>query len=261
MDYGRKMVMIPVEQAARLNFGAQLESQGPQQHLNTYQQNLASILADTSLPPDVRAKHYGQEFSRLKSFKNSQTQKPIEFPIIKPPQQPAAPVQPVQPAQPAQPLSQLPFEDNHLLSSVPRKKVPAARLLLQCIKSNPDLGWTPDGKLVYQGQIIDQSNLLDTVNYLSRDLRREPDAATKIVVKSLLSRNAPQTAIGNTKMRRALVVGSRTAPPALSHIQDQEDEDDEFHTPVASPAKKNRRRFLPIRSGRVKKVKFVQLYK
>lgn len=90
--------------------------------------------------------------------------------------------------------------EDRVLSSVPKTLQNKARLLLDHVKDNADVGWNERGELVYQGQTVEGTNMSDLVNDMLRQRKKAEDPrGWEIFAQALKAANVPRELIGHTK--------------------------------------------------------------
>jgi hypothetical protein len=170
MNAYTKMVMVPQQDPLRNQ-----EPGAPRlNQLATLDQQMQAILNDTSLSPNERLSKYQQTFQRYQTMQNTQVQQhqPILAPTI---------------------------PDEEILATIPKQAKNKARMLLDHVQKHTDIiKWAPDGRLMYDGHIIEGSNKTDLIHHSTRKLRsRVPGLAE---FNSLLKKtNAPQVAVMQQK--------------------------------------------------------------
>ncbi len=242
MNNAKKYALIPVDALSKLQLAAQLENIGPLAQATDYNKRLQSILSTSStIPPDVRAREFGQLFNQFQNFKDSEFRRPVKLPLIDDAQQPGPPPVVVQPPQQASPLApqiqyaeaqtspiysrELPVPESDILKGISSKtSKPFAWNLLQAMKMNEAIRWDDSGNVVVKGVKIPRSGILRIVSDLSRNVRSSPPRGSVEVAKVLLENNDPKTIIGNPNRRQ------------LTEQEEQSSPGDESFTSFSSPA-------------------------
>ena len=132
---------------------------------------------------------------------------------LSPPPAPPPSPSPPQPSPASSPSSQ-PWEHwkETAVESVPQRFQKKAKQLLKHVERIKDLSWTPAGEMVYRGQKIPRSNIVDLVGDMMRHRRSVPDpAGWKVFASALKRSNVPLEFIGH-QGRRRWVSKARTTP-------------------------------------------------
>jgi len=221
------MTLIPADMAAHYQQQQHLPGVPTLTQLSNLDEQMKSILEDSSTSADLKFKLYYNALQRYEAFQQNATQKPDS----------AIPAQPPRNLPPAaQGPRFLPaVEIPGLIDHVPKAQRRATTLLLNYVKDNPDLEWNEARELVYQGQRIPQSNVYDLVSDISRNRKlQSPAVGWEEFASALINQNVPQGAIGN-KQRWNYMKQKRDG------VADDDDGDD-FTTPVTTPTPNRRTR-------------------
>jgi hypothetical protein len=166
MNAYTKMVMVPQQDPLRNQ-----EPGAPRlNQLATLDQQMQAILNDTSLSPDERLHKYQQTFQRYQTMQNTQVQQP-------------------------QPILAPTIPNEVILATIPKQAKNKARMLLNHIEKHADnIKWAPDGRLMYDGHIIEGSNKTDLIHHSTRKFSSKVPGIAEF--NSLLKKtNAPQVAV------------------------------------------------------------------
>ena len=87
--------------------------------------------------------------------------------------------------------------EDEVIRSVPKTMRNKAGLLLQKIKSKPDMKWNDRGELVYKGERIKNSNIVDLVNDVLRRRKHFEPRGWQVFSAGLRESNVPQDLIGH----------------------------------------------------------------
>jgi len=150
----RKMALVPQQMLEALNQQRILHPQ--ETHVSTLDDELRLILDNKNLPPDIKCKLYSQAMNKFLNFKNEV----IEGPPPPPPPKQSAPEPPQK------------SEADSFLIGLPKTYKDRGRGLLAHIKNNPYLSWNENKELVYDGQSIPNSNIVDLIQDYSRPRAR-----------------------------------------------------------------------------------------
>ena len=215
------MVLVPVDQMSRLNVASQMEAAGPMKQVTEYNRGMMAALSDQTLPADIKAKQFGHEYARYQGFKRSELGPPLQLSIRDEPTDPKLAASELNNAAqnpPDAPLavedvSTLNLSDDFILKTVPKNKKMAAQLLLHYLKTNPQIEWTRNGQLVLDGHSFEETNIIDIVNNLTRDLRQDLDLPTTEVTRALIKAQVPQRAFGNRHLKTIFLTRPMAATP------------------------------------------------
>jgi len=141
------MVLIPYQMLSQ--FTNQQNLLHPEEaQLSTLDHSLNSILGNRGHNPELKTKLYGQALNRFLTQKNE----------LRPQEQSYD--------------SDLPQDDDLILAGMPKRFQQRAKGLLAHVKRNPLLRWTPQGELIYRGNVINGSNITDLVHEYARTTPR-----------------------------------------------------------------------------------------
>ncbi|KAK3105817.1 hypothetical protein FSP39_006339 [Pinctada imbricata] len=87
--------------------------------------------------------------------------------------------------------------ESEIMKSVPKTMRNRAELLLHKIKSKPDMKWNDRGELVYKGERIKNSNIVDLVNDVLRRRKHFEPRGWQVFSAGLRETNVPQDLIGH----------------------------------------------------------------
>ena len=119
--------------------------------------------------------------------------------------------------------------EEEVIGSVPRTYQNKASLLVKKWKRNGVLGWNKEGNLMYNGEVIPGTNIVDIVNDVVRPRSKNPQPkGWDLVAQGIKATNVPLELIGNSKRY------VNQAPTYLPN-RDNTGKNDEFHTPPPDP--------------------------
>ena len=216
MLHTSKMVMIPQDAYSNLLSKQQEIGQPLQTQLSILDQEMKLILANPSLPADLKMLQYDQALRRYQHLKSEQ-QKPLQIQIK---QDLSELMQPNQLQQPQQqymqlphPRYELPVSENEMVDNLPKNTRPMGRLLMKHLNRHLDtFKFAANGELIKDGAAIPGSTLLDLVNGV---VRNRPKTGPKVAgfkefLDLLHDTNVPQEAM--------LVTKRNMQPPIISPI-------------------------------------------
>lgn len=207
MIHANKMILVPHG-----------KDETSTKYMSNLDHEMLKILKDKSLPADVKLSKYNQALRRFQNIKH-EIEKPIKldfFETTPPPPEPAI------------------FNEEEILSTVPKSFHKQANLLLKYVKKNPHLTWSSNGEMVVNGNKIAGSNIVDLINDLSRERKKNPPIGSDIFLKKLIEENIPKEIIVNKKRLGLLEEGDVFASPqAPSPAKNS--------TPIQSPKRRKKR--------------------
>ena len=147
---------------------------------------LQEILNRQDIPPDEKVKLYSNYLQQYLTLRERQTElyrTPASVSLTK--------EEPPTEAVPADTV------ESEVLRSVPKTMQKQATLLLERIKQDPEMQWTPRGELVIRQQTIPQSNMVDLINDLLRKRKNFNPVGWQELAQKLEEGNVPQDLIRN----------------------------------------------------------------
>ena len=186
------MAILPQSLVASLMNQQLLGNQGTA-YLGELDGQMKNIMDDKNIPADIKAKHYGQVLNRFLHMRENELKDASGVQFSEPTQRSQA--HPAQ-AQPAAPV------EADLLNTITAKNKNKAKILLDHVQNNPDLGWNAQHQLVYKGDVVPNSNLRDLLNQYSRPGNRNEIgfAGWREFGRALAEHNTPRTAVVNRKL-------------------------------------------------------------
>jgi len=140
-----------------------------------------------------------------------------------------------------------------VVDAVPKPLQKYARLLLDRVKEEPELGWNERGELVVEQQVVPQSNIIDLIGDLLRKRKNFNPPGWRELSRKLYESNVPQNLIRNPD-RLAYMVGTSSQEhlSSPSAIQSAIEELDPTRTEPSVKAKRKRRKpHLPVYASRL----------
>ena len=139
------------------------------------------------------------------------------------------------------------------LTTIPLLYQRKAEALLDYLKSNK-VSWDERGQVKIGDQVLDRSNIVDLVSdaIRFRKLAKRP-AGWRELSRHLDRTNVPRELVGNPEWIKEDDLTDDTVTPA-SEFESYSDEDSEFHDATDSLKQTTKKRKLPARKARVKKV-------
>ena len=128
--------------------------------------------------------------------------------------------------------------EKDVIQSVPKTMKNKAERLLQRIQNHPDLTWNPRGEIVWQGQVIKNSNLVDLVNDVLRKRQSVQPAGWETFATALKEVNIPQDLVGNPERWRFMRTQIPDAPSYTAQSTEDLDKDasaSHFHRTLSTP--------------------------
>lgn len=185
------------------------------QVMDTLDKNMNDIINREDVPTDERLKLYDQALNRYLHVHDEFRPKPVVRP---------EPV--VQQQEPSDPI------ENEVLASVPKTMKGKAELLLNKMKTSPDITWNAKGELKYKGETVHGSNVVDLVNDVLRKRKYFNPQGWETFGEALREANVPQDLIGHEDRWRYITQTKRT-PRARK--RQQSPSPTRYETPPATP--------------------------
>lgn len=201
MLHSNKMILIPHTTAE--------EQQSSDRLLSNLDQEMMKILENKNISEDIKMTQYGQVLQRYQS-EIRKREKPFEIEMRE-----KGPVE----------ILTDNFDDT-IMNTVPKKWHKQAALLLHYTRRNKKMAWSDKGELIFQGNKITGSNIVDLVSDLSRDRRKsKPPFGAEVFLRNLIEDNVPREIIVNKNRLHLL-----NEPVYLAEKPDN----NEHHTPTQS---------------------------
>ena len=158
--------------------------------------SINSALANDMLTPSEQVMYYNQALQKRDQFSDKPSSLP-HLPIIADDQ-----------------------VQDEIIDSVPQSFRNKAALLVKKWKRGGVLGWNKEGNLMYKGELIPGTNIIDIVNDVIRNRAKNPEPkGWDLVAQGIKDTNVPLELVGNSKR----YVNQATIR-----------KNDEFHTPPTS---------------------------
>jgi hypothetical protein len=251
MNDTTKMVMLPQDAYRSLLSQQHEQTQPVVNQLTSLDGQLQSILANPSLPADVKYHQYDQLLHRYRHLKQQQMNTlnqpvPVTF-------QPAEQVLPPQ-------MQFLPVPEENVLTSVPKMLKNKTRILLDHIKRHPEkFKWNEKGELVIGGEPVHGSHFTDLVHDTVRSRTKHHAMGRPEFGKLLSETNVPREGLGQDLAMMASTsssnelpvsavqgspIGTKKTPKHQKDLLDYDYEDEPptptFETPRSSTRNKNK---------------------
>jgi hypothetical protein len=168
------MALVPQGMVDQLFQKQQLLTDEPIEQLSSLDSELHRILKDTTLPSDQKAKLYNQALERFSVLRHKHID-PLPKVLID--EEP----------------------DHDVLSGVPKQYVNRAQALYKKVKTVPGLKWNDQGEMVYNGDRVPGSNIVDLIHTFVKPGRRNSikPVGWKTFGQKLLEAGVPRTIITN----------------------------------------------------------------
>jgi len=204
MMHTNKMVAVPFSAYQEL-VTRQQEVEAPViSKLTNLNNQIGSVLDDSTVPDDVKLQHYEQLVSRYRHLKDNR--KPVELQITS--------------------NQGLPSRISEVVDTMPQTAKTNAKVLIAHMLRNPDkIVFDEHGRLMYEGKAVDGSNYVDLIADTSRKTGAKAPVGSKEFLSLLRSSNAPSLAVGNPYRQAQELAEAQLlfGPPSRN------DQDDEFH--------------------------------
>ena len=159
----------------------QLVSDSPMIQLSNLDEQMKRII-DSAEPSDVKAKHYEQIIQTYFNIRSKDDQ-------------PIATVQPVNPA---------------WLTGLGKSYASKGKMLEEFVKSGSGLQWNEKNEIIYKGNRIAGSNIIDLIHTFSKPKVAKKPVGWKEFGSALIDNNVPRAAIGNEKLLNVVVTDNQT---------------------------------------------------
>ncbi len=180
MIHSNKMILIPHNNVK--------EQESSDTLLSNLDQEMIKILYNKNISEDLKMTQYSQVLQRYRSEIRKRG-KPLEIEIKE--------------QEPDDSISE--HVDNTLMNTVPKKWHKQAALLLNYTRKNKQMTWSDKGELIFHGNKITGSNIIDLISDLSRDKRKsKPPIGAEIFLKNLIADNIPREIVVNKKRLQLL---------------------------------------------------------
>ena len=157
----RKMALVPAELA---NLQHHSPSGAILGQLSLLDQQMKSVLDDTSTTPELKLQKYYSTLRRYETLQDNSSHMSVpvrvdEGSVIK-----------------RDAPTSLPALESAILEQVPKPQRQSAKLLLEHVKENPDISWNQNRELVHKGSVVTGSNIFDLISDFSRNRRNQAPA-------------------------------------------------------------------------------------
>jgi len=183
MEYAKKMALVEPRLLEKLQRPDGFESP-VDQSMSRLDQEMRNILDRGELSEDEKVKHYQQTLSKyltMKSQKQHEASKPIQVQLTTTPGAKT--------------------DNDHIeaeiVKTTPKTLKRRAQALIDRIKSSPILDWNEKGELVYNGESIPNTHIVDLVNDVIRKRRNFEPTGWQVFAQGLKEDHAPRDLIGH----------------------------------------------------------------
>jgi hypothetical protein len=174
-----KLVLVPPEM---VNY----QKPGPLAgELTKLDKEMQVILNNPTLSMEVKHKLYNQVLHRYNFFKN-ESAKPVKIEI-----------------QDRDEKNQTRWLKD-VVDKLPKQTKSSGNKLKDLLENTDHLTWNKDGEIIYQGDVVPNSNIDELLRYTSRNVSHSAPAGLDVFMKWLKKENVPEFAIGNKKIRDRL---------------------------------------------------------
>lgn len=172
--------------------------------INALDRDMQSILNRTDLSDDEKVQKYNQVLQRYLEYHNH-----LRSPA------------PVDPAP-----TVVNNYQNEVISTVPKTLKRKAIALLERVQRHPDLSWTDDGEMIYQGEVFPGSHIVDLINDMIRPRKSFEPHGWQVFAHALQQTNIPQDLVGNAQRWDWMKKQSVTPEEETEEVYTEEIEDD-----------------------------------
>ena len=165
MEYAKKMILVPQSQLNDISY------------LNSLDQEMHKILLDKNLPLDVKVKEYDQALKRYLGFRETEINEPIKIEVKE---------------------EEKPLGLSDVVEAMPKTYKSRAKTLTDHIDRDPSISWNEKKELVYKGELVSGSNMVDLINIAVKPHKEGKRTIGEAIFSNALSAgNVPKSAIGN----------------------------------------------------------------
>ena len=189
----------------------------------TLDQDMQAILQRTNLSDEEKVRQYNQVLQRSLEYHDH-----LRAPS---------------PAPPA--TTTLKDIEEEVLAVVPKQSMMKrkAQALLERIKRQPDMGWTERGELVFEGEVIKGSNIVDLVNDVLRNRKSfDHPHGWRQFARALRQSNVPRDLVGNRRLWDWMHHEATTSDRHSSEVEITPLKRERYQTPLTSRTPSIRRR-------------------
>ncbi|XP_038076220.1 uncharacterized protein LOC119744384 [Patiria miniata] len=183
-----------------------------QSKLQNLEEDMKVILERTDIPDDTKVSLYQQTLQKYLQYDHARKTEPMSFTMSTPAQGSGTP------KSSGDDVPQGSIENDEgtvtsdkqddltpqILESVPKTLQRKAKLLMNQLKHNDVMTWNKNGELVYEGDVVKGSNIIDLVNDTLRSKKGFVPRGFQYFMRGLAKSNAPESIIGN-EARRSIV--------------------------------------------------------
>ena len=208
MRYARKiMISAPKEQVTRALQNVLLTRNITQSKLQALEENMKNILARTDLPDDAKVSMYQQALHHYLQYDHARRIEPVSVTMSAPKSanERYTENEPLSDRSVAEP-DRRPIDDltPQILQSIPKPFQRKAALLIGKLKNNDVMSWNNNGELIYDGDVVKGSNVIDLVNDVLKSKKGFDPHGWQHFAQGLARANAPESVIGNVLRRTAV---------------------------------------------------------
>lgn len=159
-------------------------------HLGRLDEQMQSVLQQ-NIPDDLKLKQYNQVLHRFMTSRDQELNRPMTMHVEKDT-----------------------ISNEEIIEALPKNLKNKGKLLMSHLKRNPNISTNDRGEVIYKGNLIEGSNLIDLVNLFVRPPRknRALPAGWQEFRQFLRESNVPQEAITNVQQLQSPTVSSSSTP-------------------------------------------------
>lgn len=200
------MISAPSDHVTRAIQNVLLTRNPTQTKLQGLESDMRNILDRTDLHDDVKMNLYGHTLQKYLQYENSRKTEPFSVKMSTPARKTTETAETVETRDDATTQqTEAPTSDvdqtSHILKSVPKTFHRRAKLLLDKLKQNDVMTWNKNDELIYRGNLVKGSNIVDLVNDTLREKRGFNPLGWQYFARGLAKSNAPESIIGNESRR------------------------------------------------------------
>ena len=208
MRYARKtMISAPADRITSAIQNVLLSRNPTQSKLRSLEGDMKDILARTDLPDDTKLSLYQQVLQQYLQYDHARKTEPMSVTMSTPTQGSGTTASGDKAPADGAVDDTPPKEDDlspQILETVPKTLKRKAKLLIDQLKQSDVMTWNKNGELVYEGNTVKDSNIIDLVNDALKSKKGFVPYGFQYFMHGLAKSNAPESIIGN-EARRSIV--------------------------------------------------------
>lgn len=254
-DHFRRMALVPEALLTTIQQYQKQQVTPQTKGLVRLDNQMDTILNDSSLPEDQKAQLYSQTLQRYLTMYNKNLPTPMQTSTIS-----TESVNPSTSNTPSQPSNNPPSNiEKEIMNSVPKTFKSQAQGVINKLKANSQqISWNDKGELISNGAVVPGTNVVDLVTDVVRPRKNFEPRGYEAFAQQLAKINMPEDLMRNDARRR-LVLQYRNNPTKSATPSPQMTRRDNetpaarsfFPSPPSSRAPPVKRRILPRKEPKI----------